>query len=209
MSQMLSQLSARKFQVTSGPNVQVDRNTALATMTWRAEMTMKDGSRAASDGRATVAFRKEGRNWKITHVHSSLPARMPLSASALKEEGQTVIKTERAAWEAVKNKDLNALADYFAENASMFSEGQAYRTSGRAELLRGLENWLSQGELRSYQMLDPQVEVVGETALLTYYFTESGVRAGKDYTRAGKASLVLVKQDGRWRVLHEHVSANR
>lgn len=209
MSQMLSQLSARKFQVTSGPNVQVDRNLGIATFTWHSEMTMKDGSRNTADGRATVAFRKEGKNWKVTHFHSSLPARMPPSASLLKEEGQAVINTERAAWEAVKNKDLNALSDYFAENASMFSEGQAYRISGRAELQRGLETWVNQTELRSYQMLDPQVDVVGDTALLTYYFTESGVRGGKDYTRAGKVSLVFVKQGGKWRALHEHVSANR
>jgi ketosteroid isomerase-like protein len=133
---------------------------------------------------------------------------MPPSASALKLEGQAVIQVERAAWEALKSKDLNALSDYFSENASRFSQGQAYRTSGRADLLRELENWISQGELRSYQMLDPQVEVVGDTAVLTYYFTVAEVRGGKDYKRAGKVSLVFVKQGGKWRVLHEHVSTN-
>jgi ketosteroid isomerase-like protein len=208
LSEVLAQASARKFQTTSGPNIRVERNLAWAAFTWRSEISMKDGSQASYDGRTTVAFRKEGRNWRITHVHSSLPARMPPSASALKLEGQAVIQVERAAWEALKSKDLNALSDYFSENASRFSQGQAYRTSGRADLLRELENWISQGELRSYQMLDPQVEVVGDTAVLTYYFTVAEVRGGKDYKRAGKVSLVFVKQGGKWRVLHEHVSTN-
>lgn len=208
LSEVLAQASARKFQVTSGPNIRVERNLAWAAFTWRSDMTMKDGSQGSYDGRTTLAFRKEGRNWRITHVHSSLPARMPPTASALKQEGQAVIQVERAAWEALKNKDLNALSDYFTENSSLFSQGQAYRTSGRTDLLRGLENWINQGELRSYQMLDPQVEVVGDTAVLTYYFTAVEVRGGKDYNRAGKVSLVFVKQGRKWRVLHEHVSTN-
>lgn len=58
-------------------------------------------------------------------------------------------------------------------------------------------------------MLDPQVQVFGDTALLTYYYSESGVSNGKEFSSNGKASIVFVSQDGKWKAMHEHLSANR
>ncbi len=65
--------------------------------------------------------------------------------------------------------------------------------TGKADLVRGLAVDMESTELRSYQMLEPQVRILGDTALLTYYFTEEGSSAG----------------DGTWRALQEHRSTNR
>jgi ketosteroid isomerase-like protein len=205
----LADLSARKVSATSPINVHVDKNLAWAALTWRADMTFKDGTRRSFDGRSTVTFVREGKNWKFAHWHDSLPAPFPLSAAALQGEADAVLQVERNAWEAAKNKQLDALVDYFAEDASVFGGGQAYRLRGKADIMRDVEAWIKQTDLRSYQMLDPEVKVLGDTALLTYYFTESGVRDGKDFSNAGKMTMVFVKQGGKWRVLHEHESVNR
>ena len=93
--------------------------------------------------------------------------------------------------------------------ASIFGESQAYRLRGKGEILRGLNTCLRQSDLRSYQMLDPQVQVLGDTALLTYYYSETGMRDGKSFSDAGKISMVYVKQGGKWRVLHEHIAMNQ
>ena len=45
--------------------------------------------------------------------------------------------------------------------------------------------------------------------MLTYYFTESGFAGGKEFKRSGKASVVFIKEDGAWRAIHEHRSANQ
>jgi uncharacterized protein (TIGR02246 family) len=209
LGQLLAQVSARSLSTTGPVTVRVDRNMAWAAYPWRAEMTFRDGTRRSLEGRTTITFLRDGKNWRISHWHSSLPAHFPRSAAALDAEGQSILKIERDAWEAVKNKQTDGLADYFAEDASVFDESQAYRLRGREEILRALDAWLHQSSLTNYQILDPQVQVLGDTALLTYYFSESGVSGGKDFSNAGKISMVFVKRDGRWRALHEHRSVNR
>jgi ketosteroid isomerase-like protein len=209
MIQTLAQLSARSVSPSGPINIKVDKNLAWATFPWKADMTFKDGTRRGFNGRSTVTFGRDRKNWKFAHWHHSLPAPAPLTGSALQAEADAVLKVERNAWEAAKNKQMDAFTDYFAEDASMFGEGQAYRVRGKPDLMRGLEAWISQNDLRSYQMLEPQVQVEGNTALLTYYFSVAGTRAGKDFSESGKVTMVYVKQDGKWRVLHEHVSATR
>jgi len=104
------------------------------------------------------------------------------------------------------NKQVAALGDYFTDDASYFDETQAYRVRGKADILRALHDELRQVTVPSYQMLDPQVQVVGNTALVSYYFTELGLTDGKEFSSAGRISTVFVKQDGGWRALDEHRS---
>jgi len=207
-SQFLAGIAARKFATTSPVTVRVDKNLAWAAYTWRADVTFKDGTQRTFDGRATLTFAREGKNWKFVHWHASLPSALPPTGGALDAEAKKIIEVERSAWEAIKNNQPAVLADYFADEASGFYERQAYRVRGKAEIMRDVEAWLQQGVLRSYQMLDPQVQVLGDTALLTYYFTETGMSGGKEFSTAGKISIVFVKRGGAWKALHEHRSVN-
>lgn len=209
ITKMLPLISARSFAPTSPITLRVDKNLAWAAYTWHADLTFKDGTKRGFDGRATATFVREGKNWKFAHGHSSLAASLPPTAEAMTAEVQAILQGERNGWEAVKNKQPQALTDYFAEDASFFDETQAYRVKGKAEILNALESWLRQSELRAYQILDPQVQVLGDTALLTYYFTEAGVSGGKEYSTAGKISVVFVKQGNTWKAMHEHRSVNR
>jgi ketosteroid isomerase-like protein len=209
VDRILAAVSARTFSATSPITVRAEKNQGWAAYTWHAEVTFKDGTRHGFDGRTTAAFVRDGRNWRYAHWHSSLVAPYPLSGKELDAEGQNILQIERDAWEAAKNKNLEAFNGYWADDASVFSEGQAYRLKGKADVMRDMEAWFKQVNLQSYQMLDPQVEMLGDTALLTYYFTESGQRDGRSFSTAGKISMVFVKQDGKWRALHEHISTNR
>lgn len=209
VGRILAAVSARSFSATGPITVRVEKDQGWAAYTWRAEVTFKDGARQSFDGRTTAAFVRDGKNWKYAHWHSSLVAPYPLSGKELEAEGQAILKIERDAWEAYKNKQIDAFNDYYAENASAFSDTQAYRVRGRADILREMEAGFKQGDVLSYQILDPQVQVLGDAALLTYYYTETGVRDGKSYNNAGKISVVFVKQGGKWRALHEHIAQNQ
>ena len=209
VKQRVAQVASIRYAATSPISVRVDKNLAWANYQWHAELKLKDGTQHSADGRATFAFVREGKGWKIAHWHSSIAAPAPLTSAARDAEAQKIIETERNAWEALKARKPEALADYFAEGASIFVEDSAYRLSGKANLDRALASFLQTTELRSYQMLDPQVQVLGDTAVLTYYFTESGAAAGKEFSSAGKITMVFVKQGGTWRALHEHRSVNR
>lgn len=209
IAQAQAQVTARTYATTSPITVRADKNHAWAAYTWRSALTFKDGTQFQHEGRSTITFVREGKNWKVAHWHNSVVVPPPLGAAAREAEAQKIIEIERKAWEAIKNKQVDAVADYFADDASVFNVGQAYRLRGKAQILSELGAWLQQATVRSYQILEPQVEVLGDMALLTYYFTEAGVAAGKDYANTGKITVVFVKEKGAWRALHEHNSLNR
>lgn len=208
-AEFLKQVSARSFEPTSPITLRVDRTLAWAAFTWRASVTFKDGTRQDLEGRSSITFVREGKNWKIAHGHSSVPAVLPPTASARQAEAQAILQIERAAWDAFKNKQADFFATYLADDASYFDEEQAYRVRGKGEILHQIDEAMQDLTLRSWQLLDPQVEVLGDTAVLTYYFTESGTSGYEEFTHAGKLTVVLVKRDGAWRMLHAHRSLNR
>ncbi len=209
-AQLRDQLTSRSYKPTASPTVRADKNLAMAHYPWRAEFVFKDGSRLALDGRATTVLVREGKAWKIAHWHSSLPTTAPLTRAAQAAEMERVLGVERAAVEALKNKQPEKLGDYFAESFSMFQPDQAYRTRGtRAENVRNAQSWLENTTLRSYQMLEPSVELFGDTAVLTYYFSMTTVSGGKETSDTGKATIVFRKENGHWRAVHEHISTNR
>lgn len=210
MTQGLAQLASRSYRASGPMQVRADKNIAYATFPWRLEVAMKDGSHFAADGRATVAFAREGKNWKIVHWHSSLPAPPPATRAMVAAETEKVIAVEKASWEAVKSNQPERLNDYFGESYSLFEPSQAYRMrSTRAEMVSWFKTWLENTSLRSYQVLEPSVELFGDAAVLTFYFTTNTVTAGKEATETGKTTVVFRKENGQWRAVHEHVSSNR
>lgn len=54
-------------------------------------------------------------------------------------------------------------------------------------------NWLGRGD---------------ELAACTYSFTSDGISDGVRQTYSGRGTSVFVKVDGRWQVVHEHLSGN-
>ncbi len=209
LNQFRARLASRSLRATSPVSVRIDRRMAWVNFSWNAQMTFQDATRHTMDGRATIVLSKDGRNWKIVHYHSSIPGSMPVSQSATESAKKEILQVERAAWEAIEGSQPDSLQGYFAEDVSVFGENQAYRTRGRTEALRAMRTMLEQADLRSWQILDPQVQLAGDTAVLTYYYTESGFAGGKEFKRSGKASVVFIKEDGTWRAIHEHRSANQ
>lgn len=209
LNQFRARLASQSLRATSPISVRIDRRMAWVNFTWTSQMTFKDATRHTLEGRVTIVLSKERRDWKIVHYHSSIPGSMPVSRAAMESAKKEILQVERAAWEAIEGSQPESLQGYFAEDVSSFGENQAYRTRGRTEALRALRTMMEQADLRSWQILDPQVQLAGDTAVLTYYYTESGFAGGKEFKHSGKASVVFIKEDGAWRAIHEHRSANQ
>ena len=209
MTRILSTVSSRSMSITGPIQIRAEKKLGWANYTWHVDATFRDGTQRGFDGRTTAAFALEGKTWKFAHWHSSLAAPFPLAGKELEAAGQAIIQIERDAWEAYKNKKIEDLQDYYADDASAFSDDQAYRVRGKADILRGMEASMKQSDLLAYQILDPQVQVLGDTALLTYYYSESEMKDGKSSDTAGKVTMVFVKQGGKWRALHEHIATNQ
>ncbi|MFQ5929296.1 MAG: nuclear transport factor 2 family protein [Acidobacteriota bacterium] len=204
----LQTLASRRFSPTTRLSVHMDRKTAWASFGWQMELTYRDGSQQPFNGRGTLIFAKEGKNWKLKHFHSSVAASPPPTKASLEADAKSILNQERAVLNAFRDKQLEVVAGALAENFSAFAHDQAYRIQGKDAYLGSVGDWMSQNELRTFQLLDPKVEVLGDTAVLTYYYSASGSLAGRGFSLSGKATALYVRKQGKWLALHHHNSVN-
>ena len=58
------------------------------------------------------------------------------------------------------------------------------------------------------EMMDPKVQVYGDTAILTYsYAGVSQTKDGKTRADTGKSTRVYARQNGQWKLVHAHFSS--
>ena len=65
--------SSGKFSLNDDLQVHLQGKLAWATSTWRGELTKKDGSKEAIEGRYTAVLEKRGQDWLVIHEHMSVP----------------------------------------------------------------------------------------------------------------------------------------
>lgn len=57
-----------------------------------------------------------------------------------------------------------------------------------------------------YDLLEPRLQLYGDTAIVSYTFMLSIARDGEITHRSHNESRVLIRQDGGWQVVHVHKS---
>ncbi len=137
-------------------------------------------------------------------MHAASPARD-------KGEVESII---RAFFDAGKNKDLTALADFHAsrESFSKFDENPPYTRQTSDEAFVYEQAAFANISDYRYAIDDLRVDQFGETAIATFYLTYGGIFVN-DYSFEGspvsgraRVTMVLVKTVRGWRIAHEHFS---
>ena len=171
-------------------------------------MVHRDGSQHSLKGRDTLIFAKQGKHWKLRHLHSSLPAIAPPTEVSIQVDAKAILDQEHAIWTALRDQKIDTVETSLDENYSTLQDGQAYRIQGKNAYLSSAGDWIAENELRSFQLLDPKLEILGDTALLTYYYISSGLSHNGPFSHSGKASSVYVRKEGKWLALHHHNTLN-
>ncbi len=205
----LQTLSSRRFSITTPFSIQRDGKIAWTSYDWRTDTVHRDGSQHFQKGRDTLIFAKQGKDWKLRHLHSSLPAQVPPTQASSQVDAKAILDQETAIWTALRDQQLDILASGLDEDYSTLQDGQAYRIQGKNAYLSNAGDWISQNELRSFQLLDPKLEILGDTAVLTYYYISSGLSHNGPFSHSGKASSVYVRKEGKWLALHHHNTLNQ
>ena len=125
-----------------------------------------------------------------------------------------VLDTVRSFFEVGRTKDLAALRALQLDDPAFSSFGDVppydlkdYATSVALEELR----FVSISDY-DYRIDDPKVSVVGDAAVAAFGLVQKGMLVdnkaftGQHVTIAGRATFVLVRRGGRWRILHIHMS---
>ena len=118
-----------------------------------------------------------------------------------------IIAREKASFEAWRKKDKAFYADYWADDFTEFLPSSPYRDT-KANLMPKFDQLVEHWRIVDYQMYNSNVQVYGDTAVLTYNESISGTYDGVPSTYTGKVTMVYVKQGSTWRGVHYHESTN-
>ncbi len=112
-----------------------------------------------------------------------------------------------AMWDAIEKGDVDRYATYVHPGFTSFGENDTYLTEGKDAEVRNYRAYLQRATGVHTDMHQPVVTVRGDTAWITYYWTDAGTLDGKRFTSRGKSTRVFVREGGRWLCIHGHYTA--
>lgn len=134
-------------------------------------------------------------------VSTSIPAVAQTASPAVAEE---IIGIVRAEWAASARKNVAESQKNIAEDYTEFNGQAATRVEGRALTGRLAEAGnKDSGTQIADEMLNPKVQVYGDSAILSYNFFGLGQdKDGKVKPSRAKSTRVYIKQGGKWMLVH-------
>lgn len=110
--------------------------------------------------------------------------------------------------EAVRAKDLDAIAETLAEDVESFNVLPPHRITGRDVVLEGTRAWFGAYPATiGYEVHDLQVSADGDVGFCAFVYRVTGtLGSGDDVDMWVRATLGCERRDGRWVVTHDHES---
>jgi len=119
---------------------------------------------------------------------------------------QEILAVERAMVRDFNAGRISQLLRHFHPRVVGFSSTRQERISGRAAMKKTFDYYRQASSRIKYQVSKPQVQLFGDTAIATFYWTvELGTGRPRDVIR-GRGSHVLARERGKWAIVHEHFS---
>ena len=109
-------------------------------------------------------------------------------------------------WDAIEQGDVERYAQHVHDDFTSFGETETYLREGKRLELLGVDSWTSRYADIHTEMHQPEVTVRGDTAWITYYWSDSSINraTGERETTRGKSTRVFVREGGRWLCIHGH-----
>ncbi|MEM9386069.1 MAG: DUF4440 domain-containing protein [Pseudomonadota bacterium] len=126
------------------------------------------------------------------------------AAPSYADDADDIKATLVAMWAALERGDVDAYAQHVHPDYTLFGEGDLYLAEGKAVELRAMADWTSRATQVHTQMHHPEVTVRGDTAWITYYWTDAGVIGDQRFTSRGKSTRIFVRERGKWLCIHGH-----
>jgi len=114
-----------------------------------------------------------------------------------------ILRMERQQEENFNHHQFGDILKHFAPGFVGFSSTRHARVEGKAALKKTFQHYLKQAPQVRYRIAQPTVQVLGQTAVASFYWT---VTLGRKRKVRGRGSHVFVKRGRRWHIVHEHFS---
>lgn len=205
------------IQRTGTPQIWRRGDLAWAAVPHRATTTLRNGRSQSTEQRQTFVWQQRNRQWQIVHEHAS--ATVKLGSSLPSQSGKTPLGQNNAElrqrvrdfWSAWNTKTVDAVAPFYSQTPDLFVY-LPWRTGGFTgwNTYKQSANQIMQNmrTVRFTPYDDIYVLQVGDIAVTAGPFNLL-MRDQMRTTTQGDARYTLIweRQDGQWRIVHEHLSS--
>ena len=137
----------------------------------------------------------------------SLMLLFPVASFAAPSDEEQIKATLVNMWAALEEGDIDQYAKYVHPDYTLFGEGDVYLAEGKALELRSMTDWVGRARGVHTEMHQASVTVRGDTAWMTYYWTDAGYTDQGRFTSRGKSTRIFVRENGVWLCIHGHFTA--
>jgi putative oxidoreductase len=118
--------------------------------------------------------------------------------------GREVLRAEQTAWSRLEQRDVKSFMELMDEDFTAFSGSMPRRLDTKKAEEDHARLFIEElgGRILEYKILDPRVQVFGQTAVLTYHFSTKVIIRGEQHSQSGKSTSVWVRRDKGWRQVH-------
>ncbi len=110
-----------------------------------------------------------------------------------------VVSRINEAWSKLRGEAMAAaLNECFAEEMVIRGPGFVLVGSGREFAVSSYQNFVTQAEVKSFSLEEPEIDVAGDTAIAQYKWTMTYVLNGEEYTERGHDVFVFARRGKRW-----------
>lgn len=126
------------------------------------------------------------------------------SNSSISIEKEKIKNTLVEMWDAIEKEDIERYAQYIHPDFTQFGESDPLLLEGKKAEVSGTLAWIEDSEDIRTEMIDPKVTVRGNSAWITYYWSDHGTSGGKKFSSKGKSTRIFVKENNQWLCIHGH-----
>ncbi|MBI1910401.1 MAG: nuclear transport factor 2 family protein [Deltaproteobacteria bacterium] len=114
-------------------------------------------------------------------------------------------KTKQEVWQALR--DLNdawtkgnpeQLKECFHKDMVAITATDRERLVGRDACFASWNRFAKTAKIHFWKEIDPQIQIYGNTAVVTYYFDMSFDMGGQTINMGGRDMFVFIKENGKW-----------
>ena len=117
----------------------------------------------------------------------------------------SVDEAKREVWETLRKLndcwtqgDGRDLVHYFHENMVAITPTDRLRREGRDACVAGWVGFAAHARIHHWKELDPQIQVFGSAAIVTYYFDMAFDMGGQTIHLGGRDMFTFIKENGKW-----------
>jgi uncharacterized protein (TIGR02246 family) len=114
------------------------------------------------------------------------------------DEIRELIKRLNDAWVLGQPGEL---AQFFREDIVMVRPDFTQRTEGRDACVASYEEFCKQAAILDFKLLEPIIDVFGDTAVASYAYEISYEMGGERFKDSGRDLFVFIRQDNKWQAV--------